>query len=185
LPAKHWAEDMALAATVMLRLADDLDKDWTLAAVCQALKTWQPVEGRMAIHKLPAFTLIDDAYNANPASMQAALDTLADLSGYRVAILADMLELGDGEADIHRQLHLHDIDEVLTVGPLMAGLQAANPDKHIRVFKDVAALTAWLDSKDFPPHACTVLLKGSHGTGLHQISTILKNPERNRGQHVI
>jgi UDP-N-acetylmuramoyl-tripeptide--D-alanyl-D-alanine ligase len=181
LPAKHWAEDMALTVTVILKLAEDLDKDWSLADICEALKTWQPVAGRMAIHNLPSFTLIDDAYNANPTSMQAALDTLADLDGYRIAIIGDMLELGDGEAEMHRQLDLHDIDEVIVVGSLMANVQPANTKQHICTFEDVTTLTAWLKSHAFPPPSSTVLVKGSHGTGLYQISLLLKE----RGQHVI
>ncbi len=181
LPAKHWAEDFALAATVMLQLGKHLEHVWSLQTVVAALQGWQPVEGRMAIHHLTAFTLIDDAYNANPTSMQAALDTLAALDGYRVAIIGDMLELGEEAALLHEQLELHDIDEVLTVGSLMAGLQTKHPHRVIRVFKDAEVLQAWLVSKDFPPKSSTVLVKGSHGTGLFRISDALKQ----RGQHVI
>lgn len=185
LPAKHWAEDMALVATVALTLADELQKDWTLQAVVQALKTWKPVEGRMAIHprtdKQP-FTLIDDTYNANPASMQAALDTLAALDGYRVVILGDMLELGDEAMKSHAHLELHDIDEVIVVGELMASLKAAQPNRTIRDFTDVAALESWFEHEQaFPRVNSTVLVKGSHGTGLYQSITKLKS----RGQHVI
>ncbi len=181
LPAKHWAADMALAATVMLKLAQDLDKPWTLKEISTALESWQPVQGRMAIYPLSGFTLIDDAYNANPVSMQAALDTLADLEGHRTAILGDMLELGEDAKQLHEQLDLHDIDEVLTVGNLMAGLAAANPDANIRVFQDEQTLSAWLANKDFPTTPSTLLVKGSHGTGLYRISKFLQE----RGQHVI
>lgn len=182
LPAKHWAEDMALVAQTVLRLAQDLEQSWTLQQVVQVLQSWQPVEGRMQMSTAAnRFTLIDDSYNANPASMQAALDTLASLSGYRVAIIGDMLELGEQAEKIHQQLDLHDIDEVLTVGKLMGSLQAVNPKHRIRVFRDTEALSAWLESKDFPPQASTVLVKASHGTGLYRIAAQLKD----RGQHVI
>ena len=181
LPAKHWAEDMALTTTVAFGVLKDLAKTCSLQAIADVLQSWQPVEGRMSIVQLPTFTLIDDAYNANPTSMQAALDTLAALDGYRVAIIGDMLELGDDAQALHNALELHDIDEVLTVGSLMAGLQAKHPHRVIRVFKDAKALDAWLVSKAFPPKSSTVLVKGSHGTGLYQISDVLKQ----RGQHVI
>ena len=182
LPAKHWAEDMALVAQTVLRLAQDLEKRWSLQQIAQVLQSWQPVEGRMHISTAPnSFTLIDDSYNANPASMQAALDTLAALSGYRVAIIGDMLELGEQAESVHQQLNLHNIDEVLTVGTLMGTLQAVNPKHHIRVFRDADTLSAWLESKDFPPLGSTVLVKASHGTGLYRLAAQLKE----RGQHVI
>ncbi|HID37620.1 MAG TPA: hypothetical protein EYP39_09665, partial [Ghiorsea sp.] len=181
LPAKHWAEDMALTATVALKIADELGRDWSLAEIGEALASWQPVEGRLAIHTLPHFTLIDDAYNANPASMQAALDTLANLEGHRIAMLGDMLELGDEASAIHAKLKLHNIDEVLLVGGLMAGLQTTNPERNIRTFSDAQALQTWLESHDFPAQASTVLVKSSHGTGLHQVVKQLQQ----RGQDVI
>jgi len=181
LPAKHWAEDMALVTTVCLQLAKDLDQAWTLQDVGELLSSWRSVEGRMAIHQLPTFILIDDAYNANPKSMQAALDTLAALEGYRIAIVGDMLELGKNAAAMHEQLNLHDIDEVLAVGDLASALQAKNPHHCVRTFSDVYDLEAWLVNSDFPPSESTVLVKGSHGTGLYQMSKLLKE----RGQYVI
>jgi len=182
LPAKHWAENMALVAQTVLRLAQDLEQNWTLQQITQVLQSWQPVEGRMHISTAPnGFTLIDDSYNANPASMQSALDTLAALSGHRVAIIGDMLELGEQAENVHQQLNLHDIDEVLTVGTLMGTLQAINPKHHIRVFRDADTLSAWLESKDFPPLGSTVLVKASHGTGLYRVAAQLKE----RSQDVI
>ncbi len=186
LPARHWAEDMALVAQAALRLGQDKHKPWRLADIAQALRGWSPVSGRMRVTH-GEFTLIDDSYNANPASMQVALDTLAALPGYRVAILGDMLELGAQAQALHQALALHDIDEVLTVGKLMAGLQAANPDRHIRVFPDADALAAWLQGKDFPPATSTVLVKGSHGTGVHRIAACLqaRMSANKRGCHAV
>lgn len=181
LPAKHWAEDMALATTVALKLGDILNKDFTLADIASALAAWRPVEGRLAIHSLPHFTMIDDAYNANPASMQAALDTLAALEGHRIAIIGDMLELGEDATMLHQNITLHDIDEVLVVGALMGGLKAANPTHNIQVFNDIEALQTWFENSDFPQPLSTVLVKASHGTGLHNIVKALQT----RGQHVI
>ena len=181
LPAKHWAEDMALATTVALKLGDILNKDFTLADIASALTAWQPVEGRLAIHSLPQFTLIDDAYNANPASMQAALDTLAALEGHRIAIIGDMLELGEQAVVLHQNINLHDIDEVLVVGALMGGLKAENPTHNIQVFNDIGALQTWFENSGFPQPLSTVLVKASHGTGLHNIVKALQT----RGQYVI
>ncbi len=181
LPAKHWAEDMALTATVTFGLLKDLGQTFSLHEIASILQSWQPVEGRMSVIPLPAFTLIDDAYNANPTSMQAALDTLAALEGYRIAMIGDMLELGDDAQALHHALNLHDIDEVITVGRLSQGVQAKYPEKNIRAFHDVEALLLWLQAEQFPRRGSTVLLKASHGTGLYRAAEVLKQ----RGQHAV
>ncbi|MGV8081686.1 MAG: UDP-N-acetylmuramoyl-tripeptide--D-alanyl-D-alanine ligase [Syntrophales bacterium] len=77
------------------------------SAVGEGLESFRPVQGRMTVLPLAngAF-LIDDAYNANPASLRAALLTLRDLrgTGAGVAILGDMLELGEMSAELHREM---------------------------------------------------------------------------------
>ncbi len=74
------------------------------AAICQGLTLFQPISGRMEIHRLDngAF-IINDTYNANPASFRAALETLKSLKGdYRsIVIMGDMLELGDRAEEMH------------------------------------------------------------------------------------
>ncbi len=184
LPAKHWAEDMALVAAVTLELGSVMNRQWTLSQVTAALETWSSVEGRMCVYaqnEARNYTLIDDSYNANPASMQAALDTLAKLEGHRVAVLGDMLELGDLAAECHQQLNLHDIDEVILVGPLMSGLVKVNPQREMRCFENASALLDWIkEQQHFPVADSTALLKSSHGSGLYQVADYL----RHRGQHV-
>ena len=69
--------------------------------------------------------LINDCYNANPMSMRAALDDLAETApGRRVAVLGDMLELGPEERRFHREIGAHaaarGVDVLVTVGPLAA-----------------------------------------------------------------
>jgi len=81
------------------------------------------------------FILIDESYNASPASMKAALEVLGDVavdgSGRRIAVLGDMLELGEDGADLHKALasviKTSGIDLVFTAGPLMSGLFDALP----------------------------------------------------------
>ncbi|MDQ7004453.1 MAG: UDP-N-acetylmuramoyl-tripeptide--D-alanyl-D-alanine ligase [Ghiorsea sp.] len=181
LPAQHWAEDMALVATVVLKLGEDMGRAWSLAEIGEALRAWQPVDGRLMIYNLAQFTLIDDAYNANPASMQAALDTLASLEGHRIAIIGDMLELGKDAAALHQKLNLHDIDEVFTVGSFSAGLQTKWPEKKIHVFRHVDDIVQYLKGQSFPRQQSTVLVKASRGTGLQHVVKTLQQ----RGQHVI
>jgi UDP-N-acetylmuramoyl-tripeptide--D-alanyl-D-alanine ligase len=93
--------------------------------IVSALAQVQPVAMRQVSHELDDGALvIDDTYNANPDSMRAALELLAQLDGARphVAVLGDMGELGDDEASLHegvgRQAHLKGVDTLVTVGAL-------------------------------------------------------------------
>jgi UDP-N-acetylmuramoyl-tripeptide--D-alanyl-D-alanine ligase len=101
-------------------------------------------------------TLIDDSFNGNPASMVAALDSLKARpmkQGRRIAILGDMLELGDEAPAYHRELteHLSGIDGVYGVGPLMRHLyDLLPPDKRLGWHENPATLE---------PREIAVLLK--------------------------
>ena len=185
LPAKHWAEDMALAATAALKLAGHLNKKWLLKDVAEALATWKAVEGRMRVYPVSPeqnYTLIDDSYNANPASMQAALDTLAALDGYKIAIIGDMLELGEKSVSMHAQLNLQGIDEVIAIGTMMKVLQEKQMNEKIRYFENIKAFQLWLSHQDnFPTSNSTLLIKSSHGMGLHVLAEQLVH----RVKHVI
>lgn len=76
-------------------------------AICRGLMSFKPVAGRMEVHRLKngAF-LIDDAYNANPASVGEALKTLRELKGESrtVLVLGDMLELGEASETFHAEI---------------------------------------------------------------------------------
>ncbi len=130
-PGRHFAAN----AAGVLAAVSALGADVTLAA--RDLADWRPHDGRGqreevvldAVEGL-AFTLIDDSYNANPASMAAALEVLAlsapGARGRRVAILGDMLELGADEARLHADLAgleaFGKIDRVHCIGPRMRAL---------------------------------------------------------------
>jgi len=140
---------------------------------------------RMELHDLPAGgILINDAYNANPASMTAALDTLATIGGSRravgrtattTAVLGEMLELGDDSVPMHEQVGRavaeHRIDRLITVGagaePIRAGALAGglDPAAATQVPDKAAALASLQDltSSDL------VLIKASRDVGLETI----------------
>lgn len=140
---------------------------------------------RMELHELPAGgILINDAYNANPASMTAALDTLATIGGRRksvdpaattTAVLGEMLELGDDSGPMHEQVGRavaeHRIDRLITVGagaePIVVGALAGGLDPAaVTQVPDKAAALASL--RDLTA-GDLVLIKASRDVGLETI----------------
>jgi UDP-N-acetylmuramoyl-tripeptide--D-alanyl-D-alanine ligase len=122
--------------------------------------------GRGAVHRRGAVAVIDDAYNANPDSMAAALDELAAHPAQRrIAVLGEMLELGDQEQAWHAELagRCAGMDRVLLVGERMAALRdALRADGHEpRWFADVDALPAAEFAAELQA-GDTVLVKGSN-----------------------
>ena len=141
-PGRHFA----LNALGALAAAAALGADPVISA--QDLGRWQPPTGRGTRERIQLdiveetfFDLIDDAFNANPASLAAALDVLIAArptdgigrvgNGRRIAILGDMLELGATEIDLHRAIARHPglaaIAVIHCVGPRMQALWQALP----------------------------------------------------------
>lgn len=163
-PGRHIASNGAGALACAVALGLDP------AAAAAALADYQPVGMRMRSEPLPGGAhALNDAYNANPASMEASLRVLAGLPGRRAAVLGDMLELGPEEGEWHRRLAALagalQLDLVVLVGPRMAAAAAACPGAW--AFEDggdaVAPLRAWLRAGD------TVLFKGSRGARVERV----------------
>jgi UDP-N-acetylmuramoyl-tripeptide--D-alanyl-D-alanine ligase len=117
--------------------------------------------------------VVNDCYNANPMSMQAALtDLAATAPGRRVAVLGDMLELGPDErrfhADLGTQARDAGVDVLVTVGPLAAHAGAGFAGGAVQAVPDAAAAAALLPSLLQPGD--TVLVKGSRGVGLEVVA---------------
>lgn len=115
-----------------------------LGHAARAINAWAPPSGRGAVEALGDIRVIDDAFNANPASLAAGLRTLASISGRRrVAILADMLELGDSAVDLHKaaakDAALANIDLVHAAGPLIRHFYDALPGSKRGIWAETAA----------------------------------------------
>jgi UDP-N-acetylmuramoyl-tripeptide--D-alanyl-D-alanine ligase len=114
--------------------------------------------------------ILDDSYNASPASMLAALGVLADMPGRRVALLGDMLELGSAEAEGHRDVGeaaAAVTDALFTIGPRgpqIAGAAKAAGAAFVRHFetKEDAAH----ELKELLGPGDVLLVKASHGLAL-------------------
>jgi UDP-N-acetylmuramoyl-tripeptide--D-alanyl-D-alanine ligase len=120
-------------------------------------------------------TILDDTYNASPASMIAALNLLSELSGRKIAVLGDMLELGDYEDEGHRLVGLRTLDvaDVLvtvgTLGRLMAieAIQNGMPRDRVQMCETNDEAIAYLDRAIQPDD--TILVKGSRGLHMEDI----------------
>jgi len=121
-------------------------------------------------------TLLDESYNANPASMRAALAVLGQTAGRRIAVLGDMLELGPSSGDLHADLaspvEAAGVDLVFTCGPQMQHLHDALPAGRRGCHAaDSAALALALLEALRPGDA--VLVKGSLGSRMARVVTAL------------
>ncbi|MGD6845348.1 UDP-N-acetylmuramoyl-tripeptide--D-alanyl-D-alanine ligase [Bacillus infantis] len=126
--------------------------------------------------------IINDAYNASPTSMRAAIDLVSELSGYsrKVLVLADMLELGDDEVRFHREIGQaidpEKIDYVLTFGALGSiiaeGAQEAFSEERVFAFSEKGPLIEKLQS--LTSEETIVLFKGSRGMKLEEAAEALK-----------
>ncbi len=156
-------------------------------AVVAALASYRPVDKRMQTIELAAGpSLLNDAYNANPASMAAALATVATFgAGRRMALLGDMLELGPGARAAHEEIGslaarlgydylgvLGEFAEVVSGAARRQGMGTA----QVRACRDHAELAAWvrellqaggLGAGDW------IVLKGSRGMRMESVLTYL------------
>ncbi len=132
-------------------------------------------------------TVIDDCYNANPASMSAALDALKGIAveGRAVAVLGDMLELGAGEAKEHETIGVKASDIAALIaffGPRSKAGWAQAAKKlgaNARHFEDVGELNAWLKSQ--LGKGDWVLVKGSRGMKLERVVDALTGRQSGGG----
>jgi UDP-N-acetylmuramoyl-tripeptide--D-alanyl-D-alanine ligase len=121
-------------------------------------------------------TVVNDCYNANPLSMRAALDDLAtqEPAGRRVAVLGDMLELGPGEREHHKEIGAYaasaGVDVLIAVGPRSAAmLDTFGGEAH--AVEDAAAAAALATELVGPGDV--VLVKASRGVGLEAVAEAL------------
>jgi UDP-N-acetylmuramoyl-tripeptide--D-alanyl-D-alanine ligase len=147
----------ALAATACA-LAVGIDVD----AIRRGLEAFAPVAGRLQ-KKATAngVCVIDDTYNANPDSVRAAIDVLAQAAAPRILVLGDMGEVGNNGRQFHQEIGAYarsrGIEQLLTLGELTREAAAAfGSGRH---FEHIDALAAALESLLTP--SATVLVKGS------------------------
>ncbi len=169
-PGQHNIYNALAAYTLATRLGLDAD---TAAA---ALADYKTVGHRQHLVDAGGIRVMEDCYNANPESMNAALATLRGMAveGNKIAVLADMLELGALSEAAHRQLGVTAADCgvqcLLTYGEaarLTAAAAAEAGVPFVQHFETLEEITAWLRTNARPGDY--VLLKGSHSMALETI----------------
>jgi UDP-N-acetylmuramoyl-tripeptide--D-alanyl-D-alanine ligase len=178
IPGRHWVMNSLAVLAAVHACRGAVDRGAAALAGLEAL----PGRGRR--HELPwrggELTLIDESYNASPAAMRAALAVLAatepGADGRRVAVLGDMLELGDAAERLHRELAeplaAARADRVFLIGDAMAALDAVLPERMRGGLWQspeelIPALQSFLEPGD------VVTIKGSRGVRVSRVVELL------------
>lgn len=172
LPGRHHVYPALAAAAVAL------NDGWSLTEVAEALAAIQPLLRLTVVAGPRGSTILDDSYNASPASVLAALDLLSELKGRRLALLGDMLELGAAEEEGHRQVGERAAQvchALLLLGErarIIAEAAKAGGLADVRMFLDkeqaTTALKAELGPGDY------LLVKASRALALETVVAALK-----------
>jgi UDP-N-acetylmuramoyl-tripeptide--D-alanyl-D-alanine ligase len=159
------------------------------AQIARALSAFEPPRGRMNI--IPGIknsTIIDDTYNSSPDATSAALETIKSLqtSGRKIAVLADMMELGKYSSEEHRRIGAQavtSVKELITVGlrsrsgtadeALKKGMYVGAVHSFSTAAEAVPRLTALIRSGDI------ILIKGSQSMRMeHIVKALMREPEK-------
>jgi UDP-N-acetylmuramoyl-tripeptide--D-alanyl-D-alanine ligase len=178
LPGRHNRAN-ALAAAAAARAAGA-----SLEAIGEGLRSVAPATGRLQDRRgVQSMTLIDDSYNANPASLTAALETLTASAAPVWLVLGDMAELGDAGPAMHRQAgeqaRALGVERLFATGPLAARAVEGFGEQG-EWFATRGELIEALTAAAQP--AVTVLIKGSRAAAMDEVVTALAvgGPEEER-----
>ena len=168
IPGAHNVGNALLAAALTMQVGA------TLQDVCNGLMDMQQVAGRLNVKKLTSqVTLLDDTYNANVASVNAAIDTLASFSGVKLLILGDMQELGEKARYYHEQVgskaREKGIDMLFTLGVLSQSASSVYGENGEH-FSEINDLLAALEQRLLPEQRdICILVKGSRSSRMERV----------------
>lgn len=188
IPGRHMVYN-ALAATAVgyaLGLTDE--------EIAQGIASNVPIAGRNNLIEGKHYTVIDDCYNANPASMKSSLDVLAYADTRTVAVLGDMFELGADEKKMHYNVGVHaaekEINVLICIGDLSAEIargaretvnstEAENgtPSAGMEIHHYKTKAEFFEDAKNVLREGDTILVKASHGMEFPEIVERLSRKE--------
>jgi UDP-N-acetylmuramoyl-tripeptide--D-alanyl-D-alanine ligase len=172
IPGEHNAKNALAAAAVGVKM------NVPLTDIQKSLASFQSASERMQLLRMAQITILNDTYNANPDSTLAALATLQAMKakGKKIAVLADMLELGKQAEELHQQIGKstvqYGVDILLTFGTLSKYIYDAALVETKAHFENKSALTAYL--MHTLADGDIVLVKGSRGMKMEEIITSLR-----------
>ncbi len=147
----------------------------TIEEIAAGLAAGWSAEHRVQLVRLGGVTIVDDSYNASPRSVVAALDMVAGLPGRRVAVLGEMLELGEASHEGHRvvgEAAARTVDWMVVVGDGAAGIVEGAVAAGMDSARVVRAVDAEAALEALPPRlrdGDVVLVKASRGIGLDRV----------------
>ena len=143
------------------------------------ISTFIPERGRMDFIECNGFTLIDSTFNASPASMKLALDTLGKQKGLRIAVLGEIVELGDYRKELYEEVGSYvtfdNTDIFITVGENAKEMLAGQTDQRVtkwpcRDNEEAFNAIRSIVKQRVAGEGCTVLCKGSNAYKLYELS---------------
>ena len=157
-----------------------------LSAVVQGLTAFEPVQGRSRALSLAAgsISLVDDTYNANPDSVRAAIDVLAELPGPRLLVLGDMGEVGNQGPEFHAEVGAYaaekGIEALFTLGELSLHAHRAFGTQKGQHFADMAAMQAAVSA--VWRSVSSILVKGSRFMKMERVVQTLQEQDIQKGE---
>jgi UDP-N-acetylmuramoyl-tripeptide--D-alanyl-D-alanine ligase len=153
------------------------------ALIKAGLESFSPYDKRFSLEDVGGIALIDDSYNANPGSMKAALQTLRDLreESRGVAVLGDMLELGEASQRAHEELGklaaacidrlyvMGEMADAVVRGALEGGLAPGSIVKASDHAELLTNLLSFMENGDY------ILVKGSRGMKMEAVAEAIRN----------
>ncbi|HEV2720952.1 MAG TPA: UDP-N-acetylmuramoyl-tripeptide--D-alanyl-D-alanine ligase [Thermoanaerobaculia bacterium] len=184
LPGRHNLENFLAAVATARAVGISWD------GIARGMQQLKPAYHRGVVVRVDGATIYDDTYNSNPYALSRALTLLeqADVDGRRIAVIGDMLELGERELDYHADAGRNvpqSIDVVVGVGKRSRALldgarQAGFADDRLHHFDDAQSAAEFL--KSFIKDGDLVLIKASRGIGLDKIVTALAESRELRAE---
>jgi UDP-N-acetylmuramyl pentapeptide synthase len=168
------AKNVLAAAAVAFTLGLSVEE------ITEGLRKLTNIEKRLNVKRKKDYVLIDDTYNASPASMREAFNLTGRISLHKrkIAVLGDMFELGETAPELHRKLAAalksNKFDEVYLIGPLMKNLYAELQKRKIKskYFISGKRLRTFLAGYDFSDSV--ILVKGSRGMKMEEFVRIIE-----------
>lgn len=169
IPGEHNVYNALAAISVGVRFGVEPEK------IIEGIKVAGSVGNRMKISVTGGIKVISDCYNASPDSMRAAIGVLKRETGRKVAVLADMLEMGEFAKDAHTEVGklAEGLDAVIAIGNMARYIASSAKDFcDTYFFEDNDSANSFL--KDYLTPGDVVLVKGSNGMKLSQICDFIE-----------